>query len=359
MMFFNRPFIAIDIGSSAVKIVELSGKGNKKLRAIGLELLPEGAVIGGVIQDQQVVENTTKALMKKLKIVPTGAKAAVAIGGGSLLIKTLGFPESESGSDMHEQIYYEAEQHFNYDMDELYFDSFTLDKEPDNEGLVPVLMVGAKREMVEQYLSIVHNLGMRTGVVDCDSFSVFNMFEYNYGSVEGLIAIVNIGASVTHVTIVNNGVYQYSRYISLGGDEYTHRLMAELDITKENAESIKIAASQGDESVPMELHTVVNEVNEKIVSEIRLTVDYYFQTGEAPANLTGLDNLFMSGGASRTLGLDAAMAASFNLPVQIVNPFHRVDINPKKFQMDYILSQGHLYSTAVGLAIRTFMDMTD
>jgi len=352
-MFFNRPLVAIDIGASSVKIVEMTGKGDRQLRAIGLELLPEGAVIDGAIQDLEVVESTVKALIKKLKISTTGRRAAVALSGSSLLIKRVGFAPTQDPAEMHEQIFYEAEQHFQHDMDELYFDYHELKDEADHTGNIPVLLVGAKRDVVEQYLGIVRSLGMRTAVIDCDVFSVSNMFEYNYGMIDGLIAIVNIGASVSQVSLVSQGEYLYTRDISLGGDDYSVKLTGVLGVDKDNAENLKVAASQGDDSVPDEVHNVLNEINQQLVSEIQLTVDYYFQSGEAPPEITGITHLYLSGGGSRTLGLDAAVAAALQLPVQIINPFHRVDVNPKRFQMDYILGQGHLYSVAVGLAMRT------
>ncbi|MEZ4742705.1 MAG: type IV pilus assembly protein PilM [Bdellovibrionota bacterium] len=357
-MFLNRPLVAVDIGSSSVKVVEISGGTDKKLRAIGLELLPEGIVVDGAIQDLKATEKILKGLIRKLKITTTGRRAAVALSGSSVLIKRVGFTPTDDVSEMHEQIFYEAEQHFQHDMDELYFDYYELSSTPDHNGTIPILLVGAKKEIVEQYLTVIRGLGMRTGLIDCDVFSVSNMFEYNYGIIDGLIAVVNIGATVTQVSLVHRGEYLYTRDISMGGDDYTNRLINALEVDRKNAESLKISASQGDDSVPPTLHEVVSEVNQQLVSEIQVTVDYYFQNGEAPPGVNQLTGVYLAGGGSRTLGLDAAVAASLHVPVQIVNPFHRVNVNPRRFQMDYILAQGHLYSVAVGLAMRTINDST-
>jgi type IV pilus assembly protein PilM len=355
-MIFDRPLIAIDIGSSSIKIVEISGKGDRKLRAIGLEILPTGCVVDGVIQDLATVETAAKNLIKKLKIMTTGRRAAISLGGSSLLIKRVGFPPAGGSAELHEQIFYQAEQHFQHDLDELYFDYTELSETPDHTGNIPVLLVGAKREVVEQYLALVKTLGLKIGVIDCDVFSVANMFEYNYGVVEGLVAMVNVGASTTQVTILHRGQYLYGRDIALGGNDYSNRAMSVLGIDRANAESLKVAASMGEDSVPSGLNDVINEVNHQVVSEVQMSIDYYLQSGDNPPEATKINHVFLTGGGSRTLGLDAAMAASLQVPVQITNPFHRIDVNPKRFQMDYILAQGHLYGVAVGLGLRALND---
>jgi type IV pilus assembly protein PilM len=357
-MLFNRPLIAIDVGSSSVKVVEISGKGDRKLRAIGLELLPEGSVVDGVIQNQNIVESVVKGLIKKLKIITTGRRAAISLGGSSLLIKKVGFPPMASSAELHEQIFYQAEQHFQHDLDELYFDYSEISKLPDHTGNIPVLLVGAKREVVEQYLAMVKSLGMKIGVIDCDAFSVSNMFEYNYGTVDALIAMVNVGASATQVSLLSRGEYLYTRDISLGGNDYSNRVMGVLGVDRTNADSLKVAASMGDDSIPAALSDVINEVNQQIVSEVQMTIDYYIQNGDGPPEFNKVSHVFLSGGGSRTLGLDAAVAAALQIPVQITNPFHRIEVNPRRFQMDYILSQGHLYGVAVGLALRGMNDNT-
>lgn len=348
---FNRPLIAIDIGSSAIKVVEMTGDKSKKLSAIGLEVLPAGAVVDGMIQNQEAVEAVLKELLKKLKIRARGRRAALSLGGSSVLIKKINIAAKEGNFD--EQVYYEAEQQLGADMNDIYFDFTQLSEA---EGDKQVMLVGAKREMVEQYLAAVRSVGMRTGVVECDVFSVANMFEYNYGNVQGLVALANIGASATQVSLVANGEYVYTRDVAIGGEEYSRQIMEGLSVDRDNAETLKVGVSQGDGSVPPEVHKVLGAINEQLVSEIQVTIDFFFQSGDARAKDAGLAAVFLTGGGSRILGLDAALAAALQIPVQIVNPFQRVEVNPKKFQMDYVLMQGPLYGVAVGLGMRAMGD---
>jgi len=197
---------------------------------------------------------------------------------------------------------------------------------------------------------------MRCGVVDCDVFSTSNMFEYNYGVVPGLAAIINVGASTTQVSVVAGGEYLYTRDVPIGGDEYTYQISEVLGIDQGNAETLKVAASLGDNSAPQELQQVIGDLNDQLVSEIQMTLDYFSQSGEVSLEDSKMNNLFLTGGSSRVLGLDAALAAAVQVPVQILNPFQNIEVNPKKFQMNYILMQGHLYGVAVGLGMRAMSD---
>lgn len=344
---FNQPLVAIDIGSSAIKVVEISGQKQKKLLRVGLEILPPGVVADGIVQNPDMVVSVLSELLKKLKIRARGRRAALALGGSSVLIKKVNVTPNESGVD--EQIPYEVEQHFQVDLADIYFHHWEF---PRGEGPdTPVVLVAAKREMVEQYLTVIRGVGMRTGVIECGAFSVANMFEYNYGIVEGLTALVNVGASVTQVALISHGEYVYTREIAIGGEEYSKRIMEQLAVARDNAENLKIAVSQGDGNSPPEVHKILGEINEQLVHEIQVTIDFFFQSDTA-ARQAGLTSVFLTGGGSRILGLDAALAAALQIPVQIVNPFQRVEVNPRKFQMDYISMQGHLYGVAVGLGLR-------
>jgi type IV pilus assembly protein PilM len=350
----NRSLIAIDIGSSAVKVVELNGARQKKLGRIGLELLPTGTVVDGIVQNQEGVVEVIKGLFAKLKIRPTGRRAALALSGSSVLIKKVGIVSK--GGDIRDQIDYEAEQHLEVPIDDIYYAWSLLNPRLGSDGETPVLFAGAKREMVEQYLSVVRAVGLRTGVVECGAFSVANMFEYNYGIAEGLVALVNIGASCSQVTLVSQGDYVYSRDVAIGGEEYSRRVMELLSVTHDNAEALKVSVSQGDGNVPQELHKLLGEINDQLVADIQASIDFFFQSGDPASRNTGLTSVFLTGGGSRILGLDAALAAALQIPVRIVNPFQRVEVHPRKFQMDYILMQGHLYGTAVGLGLRAMGD---
>lgn len=351
---FKLPPIAVDIGSSAIKIVELSGSEEKKLRSIGIELIPEGVINEGSITDIPIAQQALKKLVKRLGINTFRRKACISLGGNSVIIKKVNFPNKDE-VELSEMIEAEAEQHFQHDINELHFDWHAMEPEP-NMNDRGVILIGAKKEVVEQHMTVAKAVGLKVAVVECDTFATYNMFEHNFGTVPGLIALANIGASSTQVSLIANGQYLYTRDIAIAGNNYTEALATSLNIASENAEAVKIAASEGEGTVTADVQNVIEQINKQLVSEVQVTTDFFFQSGEAPEEFNALSAIFLNGGASRTIGLDSAIASAMNLPVNIINPFHRIEI-PKKFPMDSILSQGHLYGVGVGLSLRDTNDV--
>ncbi|MCB9228791.1 MAG: type IV pilus assembly protein PilM [Deltaproteobacteria bacterium] len=354
-MFFNSSLLAIDIGSSAIKVVEMSGKTEKKLINLGMELIPEGAIVNGSIQDAAIVTKSLRRLLRRLKIRVSGRKTAISLGGSSVIIKKINYPNKDE-IELADMIEAEAEQHFQHDLNELYFTWNLLDSSEHAEER-SVIMVAVKKNLLDQYISVIKNAGLKIAVIDCDVFSIFNMFEYNFGAVDGLIAIANIGASSTQVTLSGNGQYLYTRDISIGGNTWSKSIASSLNTTLHNAESMKIAAGEGDISSAVLHQDSMKKITDQLANEIQVTIDYFFQSNDAPAGLSKVQAVFLTGGGARTPGLDATIASTLNIPVTIVNPFHKVKI-PKKLPMDHILSQGHIYSVAVGLSMRSQDDYT-
>ncbi len=349
---FSRPLIAIDIGSTAIKVVELTGARGKTLRSMGVEVLPYGSVVDGEIKNIEEVERGLRSLLKRLRIKPFGRRAALAVSGSSVLIKKA-YVEASGQSD--EQIRIAAEQQFNVDMNEVYYDSFYLESQGAPDGTRPVIIAGAKREMLEPYLGLMRQVGLRTGVVECSVFSATNMFEFNYGRLTGLVGLVNIGASFSQVTIIHNGEFIYSQEVPVGGEEYTRKIMEAMSIDRANAEALKVAASHGDGGVHQDVLAVIQDLNNQLVGDVQMAIDTFFASQD-PAASSPLNAVYLTGGGARTIGLDAALAATLQIPVQVINPFQKVEVDPKRFKTDFILMQGHLYGVAVGLGMRAMGD---
>ena len=355
-MFFNKSMIAIDIGSSAVKIVEVSHGKAHKLKSMGFELLPLGSVVDGEIKEFDAVRNTIQTLLSKLHISTRGRRAAVAIGGSNVLVKRAVIDQPRKLGEEAEQVYLEAQQAFQHDMSELHFRYALLDDRIE-EGKRIVMMIGAKRNCVETYCNLVGELGMKVGLIDCDVLSLTNMFDHCYPVVDSVLILANIGASITQVIILRNGSILYSREIYQGGNDYNLRLGHELDIDVDTAETMKINIGNGDASTNKNGLQIINDVNEMLVDEISRTVAFYYQN-EDPALLPAKPSqIFVCGGGARTMGIDTALAAQFALPVQVINPFCRIDMQTSGIDFDYILNNGQAYGVAVGLAIRQFKDV--
>lgn len=175
-MFFNRSLIAIDIGSSAIKVVEMRGGSQKKLAAIGSEALPRGAIVDGMIQDAASVETVLADLLGKLGIRTMGRRAAISLGGSAVIIKKVNFPNTGDDLELADLVEVEASQHFQYDTGDLYYDYHMISPHPESTER-SVILVGAKKSIVDTYIGVVKATGLKIGVVDCDVFAQANMFE--------------------------------------------------------------------------------------------------------------------------------------------------------------------------------------
>ena len=352
-MIFKRPLVAIDIGSSSIKLVELDGKESSlRLRRFAVELLPPGLVTDGVITEPGAVKLALSKLAKSSGV--NGRRASVSIGGSGVLIKKVPVPLGKDLS-LDEQVNYAAEQAFQIDPGELYRDHIVLPEEAGKEGEIDALVVGARREIIEQYVSVIREAGMRLGVIECSAFSLANVFEYNYGIVEGLCAIISIGASYCQMSFLFNGRFIFNRDLPFGGEMYTRRIMESMGLTFENAEALKISASSGASSAPQDVTSLISSVNNQIVSDITSTLAYFVQSGDIPAG-TPLKYAFLAGGASRTIGLDAAIAAMLQVPVYPLNPYQRIEFDDKKFSIDQLMAISPVLAVATGAGMRSLGD---
>jgi len=346
------PLIGIDIGPSAVKVAELSGSGSsRKLKALGLELLPQDTIADGVINNEEVVETAVLHLLEKLKIDPRGRRAAIAISGNTVEVKRVEFDQGEGPID--EIVSELAAQHLNSDIEDLYFRYQVLNEVDAETGLQSVLLVGAMRDVVDQQISILRNCGLRVGVVDCAALCTANMYEHNYSATGELTALLDIGSQSSSLILIKNGQYMYRKVLPVGGDEYTRQITQNMGLDFDHAETLKISINQGSVSAPEEMQRVLAELNEVLVSEVQEAIAFYF---EHTRDQISLSQLGLLGGGARIMGLDAMLASALQVPVQVVNPFANISVNPKKFEVDYILMQGHLFSVALGLALRKVND---
>lgn len=350
--FLKPPLLAMDIGSSSIKIVELTGKPTaKNLKSFSIEMIPAGLVREGVIQDLGAFQGCLNEIARSVK--GKERRVSLSLGGSALVIKRVAI---QIGKDIviEEQIPYHAEQAFQLDPSNLYFDWVLLPSRADRPESADVMLVGARREIVEQYITCVREAGLRIGVIECSAFSAANILEHNYGIIEGLVALISVGASHTQITFILDGVFQFSRDIPIGGEAYTRRIMEAANQSFEAAESLKLAASHS-VGGSAEISAIFAEINEQIVYDLSSTMTYYLQSGEAPPGAV-LKYAFLTGGAARTPRLDSAIAAGLQAAVYQLNPFQKINVNDRILPIDRVVSVGSVLAVATGLALRTYND---
>ncbi|MBC7660505.1 MAG: type IV pilus assembly protein PilM [Chitinophagaceae bacterium] len=353
--FFNSPLLAIDFGSSSIKIMEMTSGRSGKLQCLGLELLPRGVIEHGVIREPETIAAALQKLLKRLNIKTKNRRVAISISGVSTLVKRVAMA-FDADVDLDEAIFEEAKQRFAHNLEDMYFRFEEVASTFVAEAEKAYILVAAKIDTVEQYIDLIHRVGLKVGITDCDFFCLANMFDFNYPIADALTMAINIGASSTQIVFLYNGEFLYSREIFMGGNEISQKVSDFLKVDFENAESLKISASMGEQAIAERIKPAIQEINDQLAAEINTTVTY-FMGEEMAGRFEKVDHIFLCGGAASTLNLGTTLSSTLRAPVQTINPFQRIDTQPSGIDMDYIMTQGALFGISVGLGLRDISEI--
>jgi len=210
--------VGLDIGSSSIKVVQVKEtKKGVQLMNFGLEPIPSQSIVDGAIMNQGAVVDAIRNVFGRLRI--REKRVAIAVGGHSVIIKKISVPPMTRG-ELEEQIKWEAEHHVPFDPHDVQIDYEVIDEE-NAQGQMDLLLVAAKNELLNDYAAVVRDAQLKPVVVDLAAFAVQNAFERNYGlPPDESVALVNIGASISTINIVVNGVTTFTREVTIGGNAY-------------------------------------------------------------------------------------------------------------------------------------------
>ncbi|MBY0316478.1 MAG: pilus assembly protein PilM [Bdellovibrionales bacterium] len=343
MMFFKKQILGLDLGSSSIKIAHLkmSGK-NAVLNELLIFPTSKGAIDAGDIVHPEIVANTLRdGLTKK-----SYAKSPVCVGmfGGAVITKKISMPKMDPKL-LQEQLRWEAEQYIPFNIEEAVFDFHILGSS--HAETMDVLLVAARQEHIFRYFEATQSAGLDCAVIDVNCLALANCFEFNYGTVPGTVALINIGASCTNLVILEAGQLVFSRDIPYGGSLFDAEISRELGIAAQDAEGLKLGLSMNRETPP-EVLSILQMVNETIAQEINNSFDFYKNT----AINASVSQIFVSGGAIQTPGLYEKIQEVTQVNCLEHNPFQRISVNPKFITPEY-QQQIRLFSPiALGLALR-------
>jgi type IV pilus assembly protein PilM len=348
----RKGLVGVDIGSSAVKAVELKpgGKGGDEyqLLNIGTEALPPEAIVDGAIMDSGAVIDAIQRLFSSQKIKTNDV--ATSVSGNAVIVKKISLPQM-STEELAESIHWEAEQYIPFDIQDVSLDYEVIDG-GGSGGNMDVLLVAVKKDKISDYTSAISQAGRNPLVVDVDVFALQNCYEINYGIDPGrVVALLNIGASIMNINIVKGATSIFNRDIAVGGNQYTDAIQKELNLSFDQAEALKRGA-RVEGAAPENLHPIIQAVSENIALEIQKTFDFF----RATSSEDRIDRIFLSGGTAKIQGLKDLLAERFEAGVEILNPFNSVTYNPRDFDPEFINEMGPSAAIAVGLAARKMGD---
>ena len=348
-MLFRRSkgLVGLDIGSSAVKAIELkpAGKGYK-VGAIGVEPIPPDSIVDGAIIDSVAVSDAIRRLFinKQFK----SKDVAASLSGNSVIVKKITLPVM-SEQELAESIYWEAEQYIPFDIQDVNLDYEVIDPGtgPESQGSMEVLLVAAKKDKIADYTGVIAQAGRTPVVVDVDAFALQNAYEANYGfEATSVVVLLNAGASAININILAGGQSVFTRDVSMGGNAFTEAVQKELNLSFDAAEEVKKGQSVDgvtyDEAWP-----VLRAMTDNVLLEVEKTFDFF----KATAANDHIDRIVLSGGASRVEGFVEALQERFDAPVELFDPFRQVAFDSKKLGA-VPDEMAPLLAVALGLALR-------
>ena len=236
--------VGLDIGSHAVKICQLSKENDGfRLLNLGSAQLPEGAVDDGMLQDADEVGKIISALYKNLKIKEK--KVAISISGYSVIVKKINLAVMTQ-TELEAHIQAEAEQYIPFDIDDVYLDFQDLHTNTEDDDRTDVMLVAAKKEVVDGYLDMLRAAGLKPVIVDVDAFALENAYEANF-SLDENAALIDIGASKMNINIISHGTSTLARDVVLGSRQLTEQIQNRFDISYEEAEALKLGSTEAGE----------------------------------------------------------------------------------------------------------------
>jgi type IV pilus assembly protein PilM len=348
----SKSIVGLDIGSSCVKAVEVVPRGDGfELAHLGIAPLPHDAIVDGAFLNSGAIVDAIREAIGK-----SGSKAkqvAAAVSGHSVIVKKISVP-AMTVEELEESIRWEAEQYIPFDVNEVNLD-FEVLQHGDAERPMEVLLVAAKRDLIDDYVNLIGEAGLAPAVIDVAGFAVENAFEANYEpGPEDVVAVVNIGAQVTNINVVAAGVPAFTRDISTGGNQYTAEIQRALSISFDEAERIKIgepSARESQDVVPQEVEQAMRSVTSNLVGEIARSLDFF----SATAADTRIQRVVLAGGSARVPGIDTVFRERTGLEVEILNPLHKM-MPSNRFDPEFLAQVGPALGVGVGLALRRVDD---
>lgn len=336
--------VGLDIGSHSVKICELatSGKGYRLLN-LGSAKLPPHSVEDGVLQNPDAVAKTIMSLVTNLKL--TGRKVAISISGYSVIVKKINL-EVMNERQLEAHIQSEAEQYIPFDIDEVYLDFQDLKTNTTGEDRTDVMLVAAKKDVVDAYLTMLRSVGLKAVIVDVDAFALENAYGACFGARDN-VALVDIGASKMNINIVSNGNSVLARDVILGSRLMTEQIQNRFALDFEEAEALKIGLTPPGKNRE-QLEEIFVSICTQWITEIKRALDFYYTNyPDAP-----ISKIVLSGGGSKTKGLDKYFTKETTVSAEVFNPFGAVDFNTSKINPAYVKVIAPEMALSVGLATR-------
>ena len=342
----SKSSVGLDIGSSLIKVVEVDhSKDAPVLTRYGIIKLPPEAIVEGEIMDQSLVIEGIQECMTK---AGTANKDVVtAVSGRAVIVKKV-VMDKMNPDDAKEAIFWEAEQHVPFDIDDVCLD-FQVLKEDVGANQMEILLVAAKKEMVNTHADIIRDAGYNPRIIDVDSFAIQNAIELNADRAGGLVTgLVNIGSDVTNINIIQDNIPYFTRDLSVGSNVFIEAIQRNLGVDFEEADAMLCGETEIDDEE--RAHEVIAEAAEEISMGIERSISFLKTAGDAEQ----IDEVILSGGGARIPGLKEILSEKHDIEFKVNRAISQIERTDNLFEDagDDMERVGPLLTVALGLALR-------
>lgn len=346
----RKDIVGIDVGTSSVKLVQLKAvKGGYRLLNLGIAQLPPEAIVDNTVMDSVAVVDCIRGLVENQRVKTKNVVTSVS--GHSVIIRKISLPVMTE-AEVEASIEWEAEQFIPFEISEVNLDFQIVGPDPKDPAQMSVLLVAAKKDFVNEGLTVFHECGLNPVVLDIDSFAVENAFLANYDLEEGdVVALINLGANTLNVNVIKEGISVFTRDIQTGGNLFNEEIQKRLGVNSEQAEQAKLGGDPGDMDMGV-LAEVMSDCAETLAQEVQRSLDYFSATS-ADDKVT---RVYISGGVSKTVGIDKVFEQRLGVPVEIMDPLRRITVSEDLFDPAYVEAVSPLFAVGVGLAMRRLGD---
>ena len=327
----ERISTGLDIGTQTIKIVRLKFI-QDAVELFGFDLEPFSAPGLGEI-------------LKRIKESGRIDTINLSFSGPSTVIRYVNFPKMNR-DELRHALKFEAQKHIPFPVNEVNLDGFVLKENlPDNKMLV--LLAAVKKDLVGQRLKLIEDTGLKVNIADLDSLALINAFRFSYSSddipKQKAIALLNIGASVSNLDIIEDGLPRLSRDIHIAGNNITQKLADIFAIDFKAAEELKLnpAPEKADK-----VNRTVESVLTNLAIETRISFDFYESQGAS-----SVVKIFLSGGSSRVGGIKDMLASFLGIEVDYWDPLRKINLS-QGIDAEKIKAISNRFCVALGLALR-------
>jgi type IV pilus assembly protein PilM len=344
--------LGLDISSTSVKLLELSKSGaGYKVESYGVEPLPENAVVEKNISDVEVVGEVIERLVERSK---TKVKlAAVAVAGSAVITKTIEMTATLSEDEMENQLQLEADQYIPYPLEEVALDFEVQGVSPRSDEQVEVLIAACRRENVEMREAALELGGLKAKVVDIEAHCMQRAFDLIRGQFadgendeeDKIIAILDIGATMTTLSVLSASGAPYTREQLFGGKQLTEEIQRRYSLSVEEAGLAKKIGG-----LPEDYETeVLQPFKEAVVQQVTRSLQFFYSSSA----YDDVDHIILAGGTSSIEGLSEMVAAKLGTPTTIANPFFNMSLSSRVNEVA-LHNDAPAMMIACGLALRSF-----